>query len=157
VKYRREATRYDRPIRLTARSQRAAIERLELRPGETVLDIACGTGINLSALARRVGANGRVIGVDLSPDMLAIARARATGTGLANVTLVQSAIEDAELPGPTPPSSPLTHDVLQSPVALDNVIGRLHGGDRVATFGRKRPPSPTLLTDRIVRPSRGGT
>jgi ubiquinone/menaquinone biosynthesis C-methylase UbiE len=47
------------------------------RPGEQVLDVACGPGIVTHALAAAVGPGGRVVGLDLSPDMLAVARARA--------------------------------------------------------------------------------
>jgi SAM-dependent methyltransferase len=54
----------------------AAIERLALRPGEHVLDVGCGCGDTLLALAERVGERGSVTGVDLSTQMLARARER---------------------------------------------------------------------------------
>lgn len=47
----------------------------DLRPGERVLDIACGTGIVTQRAAQRVGAGGRVVGLDVNPGMLAVARA----------------------------------------------------------------------------------
>jgi len=50
------------------------LDRLALRPGETLLDVACGTGIVSRHAARRVGTLGRVIGIDLSPGMLEVAR-----------------------------------------------------------------------------------
>jgi ubiquinone/menaquinone biosynthesis C-methylase UbiE len=44
--------------------RRRAVEALALRPGEAVLDVGCGTGLNLPALCARVGPRGRVIGID---------------------------------------------------------------------------------------------
>src|SRR5262249_6602104 len=59
-----------------------ALDRLRLRPGQTVLEIGSGTGEDVLEMARRVIPDGRVIGVDISEAMLAEARRRATGRGL---------------------------------------------------------------------------
>lgn len=56
-----------------------------LRPGETVLDIGCGAGMDLLIAARRVGPTGRAIGVDMTPAMRAKARDAARAAGLSNV------------------------------------------------------------------------
>src|SRR5947208_9299081 len=56
-----------------------------IRPGETVLDIGCGAGMDLLLAARRVGASGRAIGVDMTPAMVDKARAAARAAGLTNV------------------------------------------------------------------------
>src|SRR5262244_133860 len=53
-----------------------------LQPGERVVDIACGTGIVARAAARRVGADGSVVGLDLSMPMLEAARSAATAEGV---------------------------------------------------------------------------
>lgn len=50
------------------------IERAALRPGERVLDVACGTGVVTRLAAQRVGDNGAVAGLDVTPGMLAVAR-----------------------------------------------------------------------------------
>jgi SAM-dependent methyltransferase len=60
----------------------AAMERLSLRPGEHVLDIGCGCGDTLLALAERVGPSGSVTGADLSKRMLARARERSPSATL---------------------------------------------------------------------------
>ncbi len=66
----------------------AAIAALGLRPGDRVLDLGCGTGLNLRHLQRRIGTTGRIIAVDASPAMLRQAARRARRHGWANVTLV---------------------------------------------------------------------
>jgi demethylmenaquinone methyltransferase / 2-methoxy-6-polyprenyl-1,4-benzoquinol methylase len=58
------------------RWRRALVRALGLRPGASALDVACGTGAVSVALARCVGVSGRVVGVDLSPRMIARARRR---------------------------------------------------------------------------------
>lgn len=59
------------------------LDRIALRPGLNVLDVACGTGIVARLAALRVAPSGRVVGVDLHKGMLAVARARAAEAGLA--------------------------------------------------------------------------
>jgi ubiquinone/menaquinone biosynthesis C-methylase UbiE len=94
-----------------------------------VLDIACGTGANFPLLVERVGPAGRVVGVDLSPDMLAVAAERVRRMGSDNVTLIEAGVEDAELPGEFEGALfSLTHDVLQSKSALDNVFAQVRRG-----------------------------
>jgi len=53
------------------------IEKLDLGPGKAVLDIGCGTGASFPALAEAVGPQGRVVAMDFSPRMVAVARKRA--------------------------------------------------------------------------------
>jgi demethylmenaquinone methyltransferase/2-methoxy-6-polyprenyl-1,4-benzoquinol methylase len=58
------------------------LEKLQVRAGETVLEIGFGTGQALLALAQAVGETGKVVGVDLSPQMAAVARQRLSTAGL---------------------------------------------------------------------------
>lgn len=67
----------------------AVARRLELAPGDVVLDVACGQGNFTVELARRVGPEGLVVGLDISRAMLARAAARVRRAGLANVLLVR--------------------------------------------------------------------
>ena len=64
-----------------------------LAPGETVLDLGSGAGFDCFLAARQVGETGRVIGVDMTPDMLARARANAAQGGFANVEFRLGEIE----------------------------------------------------------------
>src|ERR1700757_2246041 len=79
--YRKKAKRYDITSRLypvpgyPQRTQRLrAVQALGLRPDDTVIDMACGTGLNFPLLERVVGPDGRIVGVDLTDAMLARAQ-----------------------------------------------------------------------------------
>ena len=72
----------------------APIDGLALRPGETVLDLGSGPGLDAFLAARRVGAGGRVIGVDMTPEMIDRARRGAREAGLPQVEFRQGRLED---------------------------------------------------------------
>jgi ubiquinone/menaquinone biosynthesis C-methylase UbiE len=81
---------YDLRVRLFLRWRAPAVEELHLRQGDTVLDLACGTGLNFALLEERVGPNGRIVGLDLTRAMLLRALLRARSSGWRNVALVES-------------------------------------------------------------------
>lgn len=95
--YRRRAGNYDLTANLYyllgfrewAYRERA-VRALELRPGDTVVEIGCGTGLNLPLLREAVGGRGRVVGVDMTDGMLERARRRVRRRGWDNVELVQA-------------------------------------------------------------------
>src|SRR5262245_59538145 len=64
---------------------RRTVERLQLKPGARVLDVACGTGASAIPAAQRVGPNGAVVGVDLAERLLDLGRVKAQRLGLANI------------------------------------------------------------------------
>lgn len=64
-----------------------------LEPGERVLDLGCGAGTDTLVAAQMVGPEGRVAGVDMTPEMLAKARAGSEELGVANVELVEADVE----------------------------------------------------------------
>jgi SAM-dependent methyltransferase len=70
----------------------------ELREGERVLDLGSGGGIDVLLSARRVGPTGFVYGLDMTDEMLALARANAVKAGADNVDFVKGQIEDIPLP-----------------------------------------------------------
>jgi SAM-dependent methyltransferase len=74
-----------------------AIAALAPAPDEVILDIGCGCGQTVVQLAERVGAGGRVIGVDIAPLLLDIARRRTAG--LAQARLVEADAQRLDLPG----------------------------------------------------------
>jgi arsenite methyltransferase len=70
----------------------------DLHEGETVLDLGSGAGADVLISARRVGASGRAIGLDMTDEMLALARANAAAAGVENVEFVKGYLEDVPLP-----------------------------------------------------------
>jgi ubiquinone/menaquinone biosynthesis C-methylase UbiE len=70
--------------------RRHTVESLNLSEGDTVLDLACGSGANFGLLRQAVGESGRVVGVDYSESMLSAARNRAERGGWENVELVRA-------------------------------------------------------------------
>jgi arsenite methyltransferase len=67
------------------------------QPGQTVLDLGCGAGLDTLLAARRVGITGKVIGVDMTPEMIAKARASAESLGVINVELLLGEAEALSL------------------------------------------------------------
>ena len=139
--YERSARDYDRATRRYLAFRISAIDRLLLSSGDRVIDVACGTGINFPYLLDHVGTRGEVIGVDISADMIRQAAARVDREGRTNVTLIEAPVEEADLGAPADAALfSLTHDVLQSPKAVERVVSHLKPGARVAAFGAKWAP-----------------
>ena len=95
--YRKKAKHYDITSRLypvpgyPQRAQRLrAVQALHLRAGDSMIDIACGTGLNFSLIEEVIGPDGRIVGVDLTDAMLAQARHRIEANGWTNVSLVHA-------------------------------------------------------------------
>jgi arsenite methyltransferase len=70
----------------------------ELAEGETVLDLGSGGGIDVILSARRVGPTGRAFGLDMTDEMLALARKNAADAGVSNAIFLKGVIEDIPLP-----------------------------------------------------------
>lgn len=86
---------YDRGAEAPYRAaRREAVRQLALKPGERVLDLACGTGVNFSLLQAAVGDAGLVISVDYSQGMLDQARRKIAAHGWGNVILHQADAAD---------------------------------------------------------------
>ena len=95
--YRKKAKHYDVTSRLypapgyPQRAQRLlAVQALGLRAGDSVIDVACGTGLNFQLIEDVIGPDGRIIGVDLTDAMLARAQDRLATNGWRNISLVQA-------------------------------------------------------------------
>ncbi|MEW6721936.1 MAG: methyltransferase domain-containing protein [Candidatus Micrarchaeota archaeon] len=78
--------------------RRLAAGELRLRPGATVIDLGCGTGLNFPMLEQAVGPRGRIIGVDITKAMLGEAEKRVRRNGWKNVELVRSDMAGYEFP-----------------------------------------------------------
>jgi SAM-dependent methyltransferase len=149
--YRRRAKFYDLELALIEPVRRRAVERLGLKGGETVLDVGCGTGLSLELIEQRVGRQGKIIGIEQSSDMLEQARARADRDRFENVTLINSPVEEAEIPFLADAALfHFTHDILRTPAAVANVISHLKPGARVVASGLKWARPWVLPTNLMV-------
>jgi demethylmenaquinone methyltransferase/2-methoxy-6-polyprenyl-1,4-benzoquinol methylase len=139
--YRKRAPVYDAEVAPLAPVRLATIGRLDLRSGDRVIDVGCGTGLSFEELRGRVGARGRVIGVEPVPDMLERARARVARHRWRNVDLVPGFAAEAPLHGKADAALFMfTHDVLRDPSALTHVLAHLRQGARVAAAGLQWAP-----------------
>jgi arsenite methyltransferase len=139
--YRSIAAGYDSSARRTMALRRRTIECLRLQPGDTVVDAGCGTGLGFDLLLAAVGPSGGVIGIEASPEMMALARQRVAAARWDNVLLVESDAEAARWPQPADAVLfNYVHDILRSPAALDAVFAQTRPGARVAAAGIRHPP-----------------
>ena len=136
AQYRRRATVYDLELALFEPVRRRAAERLGLRAGDAVFDVGCGTGLSLPLLQPRVGATGRIVGIEQSPEMIKLARNRVARHGWNNVELIEASVEAARIKGYADAALfHFTHDILREPLAVANVLRHLRPGARVVACG----------------------
>ena len=74
------------------------VSKAALQPGETVLDLGCGGGVDAIIAARLVAGAGKVYGLDMTPEMLALARENTRIAGATNIQYIEGIIEDIPLP-----------------------------------------------------------
>ena len=151
LQYRSRARIYDLELALFEPVRARAIELLRIRSGDTVLDIGCGTGLSFPAIEGSIGATGSIVGIEQSPEMLELARARAVENGWENVTLISAAVEDASIPHPANRALfHFTHDIMRTPNALGNVRRHLKPGARVVAAGLKWAPLRAMPLNLLV-------
>lgn len=143
ARYRLHAAGYDASAQRTMALRERNVANLALRPGDAVLDVACGTGLSLPLLRSAVGDAGRVVGVELSPEMAARARDRIDAAGWRNVSVLIGAMESAPFAAHGPFGAVhcnFTHDVLQSRLAIERIVAACAPGARIAVSGSKLLP-----------------
>jgi SAM-dependent methyltransferase len=135
--------------------RREAHGLLNLRAGDTVMDVGCGTGKSLAALAQMVGPGGHVIGVEPCAPMCTQAQSRQGEARLGNVQLIEAEIE--AVAARIPPASVdafllmFTHDVLQSELAINALLRVAKPGARFALAGGKFFSGPLALLNPWVK------
>jgi demethylmenaquinone methyltransferase/2-methoxy-6-polyprenyl-1,4-benzoquinol methylase len=163
--YRKKAKHYDITSRFypapgyPQRAQRLrAVQALGLCPGASVVDIACGTGLNFALIEEAIGPAGRIVGLDLTDAMLAQAQARIETNGWSNISLVQA--DAAAFDFPTEVDAILsTYALSQVPecaAVIAHGTAALSGGGRWVVLDLKVPANtPRWLAQvgtAVVRP-----
>ena len=115
----------------------------DLHPGERVLDLGSGGGIDVLLSAKRVGPTGRAFGLDMTDEMLALAQRNAAEAGATNVEFLKGHIEAIPLPAES------------IDVVISNCVVNL-AADKAAVFARDRPRPPARRPDRHQRHRRRG-
>lgn len=144
------ARRYDQSFAIIQRP--ASVKLLDavgLNPGDEVLDLCCGTGFDTPMIAERVGPSGKVVGTDIAPGMLEVAKERAASRGLTNVSFE---VMDAEKLG----FRSNTFDAVvcklglaalpDSHQGISEVLRVLKPGGRFSTLAMGRPERSQFVT-----------
>jgi ubiquinone/menaquinone biosynthesis C-methylase UbiE len=153
--YRKSARHYDITARLylpQGAHRRRAVKALGLRPGATVVEIACGTGLNFPLIEEEIGPEGRIVGVDLTDAMLAQAEHRVEASGWRNVTLVQADAADFAFPtGVDAILATYPHALLpKSGQVIGHGAAALRGGGRWVVLDLKVPSNMPRWLGRLA-------
>ncbi len=118
--------------------RKKAVELLELRPGDLVLDAGCGSGGSFPYLRNAVGPSGQVLGIEISSGTCVNTRNRIARNKWENVELAEGDVREVKLTGTFDGllmfAAP---DVFASEAALENIFPHLRAGARVVFFGAK--------------------
>ncbi|KAF0957329.1 GNAT family N-acetyltransferase [Rhodococcus sp. T7] len=150
LQYRLRADGYDRRLSSRLANFRAqALELLDLAPGQTVLEVGCGTGRNFAGVLEKIGPSGQLIGVDQSADMLKHSQAKLDANGWVNVRLIYSSAETASLAALAVDRILFyaTHDILRSRAAVLNTLSAAGRRTRVVAVGTQWAPTWNVVVN----------
>jgi SAM-dependent methyltransferase len=126
-----------------------------LRPGEVVVDLGSGGGLDVFLAARKVGPTGKAIGIDMTPEMLARARENAKRQGLENVEFYEATIDNLPLPDASVDcviSNCVINLAPDKDAVLREIARVLKPGGRVAVsdIALKKPLPPEIGNDLLA-------
>ncbi len=127
-----------RVVGLNRRYRSEAISMLHLQEGQTVLDVACGTGLNFPFLFHGVGPRGRIIAVDIAQGMLHRAEERVRNEGYRNVDLLLGDVTKVRIPDVD--SAVACWSIISIPnyrLALERIVKSLRPGGRISVLDFK--------------------
>src|SRR6059036_675500 len=114
-----------------------AVELLDLKVGDRVLDVGCGPGGSFPYLVRAVGQSGQVVGVEISPEISINARRRIERNEWRNVQVIEADARTVHLTGTFDGLLMFATDVILLDEALENIFPHLKKHARAAAFGAK--------------------
>lgn len=121
-----------------------AVQLLQLKPGDRVLDIGCGPGGCFPFLFGAVGPTGEVVGIEISPEIAVNTRKRIETNGWSNVRVIEGNAHTIKLEGKFQGMVMFgAPDIYASPHALDNLLPYLTDDARIVIFGAKLLRSST--------------
>lgn len=133
----------DRRIGVIDRLRSEAVQRLQLQPGNRVIDAGCGNGASFPYLLNQVGPTGEVVGIEISGSMAERAQRHIHENGWLNVEVIVASAERAVLNGAFDALLLFgAHEILTSARRLDHLLAHLSDGAWVVAFGAKLTPPP---------------
>ena len=118
--------------------RRSAIAHLELRKGDRVVDVGCGSGGSFRHLRGAVGDDGDVVGVELSPSVAALAKRRVAKNQWRNVKVIEGPAQTARLDGLFDAAIMFgANEIFTLKEAVENIFMQLKPGGRVVVMGAK--------------------
>ena len=129
------------------------VNRLDLKPGDTVLELGCGTGLNFPLILEKVGQQGKIIGIDIAPGMLEMADQKARKNDWSNIELIESDLTLFDFPAGV--DAILSTGVFGYIPEYDQIIEKaynaLSSGGRIAILDGKRPENlPSLVFNLVL-------
>lgn len=117
------------------------INCLDLNPGNTVLELGCGTGLNFPLILEKIGPQGKIIGVDISPGMLEVARQKARRNHWSNIELIESDLTLFNFPDGVDAifSSGVFGYIPEYELVIEKAHGALSSGGHFAILDGKKP------------------
>jgi ubiquinone/menaquinone biosynthesis C-methylase UbiE len=134
--------------------RKKAVNYLNLNNGDLIVDLGCGTGLCFPLLMEKIGTNGKLLGVDISTEMLSVAKERVKDAGWSNVELIHSDIEEFEFP--TEINGLISTGVFGYLEDSTNILEKIHkslaNNGKVVIVDGKRPQKwPSFLFKLFVK------